>query len=164
MTSTPDHAVLNAVLEAWERSNTALINLLRALPAGALEARATPSSPTIGQLCAHLHHERLVSVLENAPEHGGALPAEEWAAMGDVEQIAALLAESGARVRAAVRGRIERGQTLDRDFAHPVQLVQFLIFHDGYHHGQMKLALKAAGAMVPDDVVGTQVWDVWRAR
>lgn len=156
--------MLDAVLDAWERSNVAFLNLLRALPDVALEARATPTSPTIGQLCAHMHHERMVSVLENAPEHAGTMPAEEWSAERSVEHIAQLLTESCARVRAAVRGRIDSGRALDQSFAHPVQLIQFLIFHDGYHHGQIKLALKTAGAAVPDDVVGPQVWDVWRAR
>jgi uncharacterized damage-inducible protein DinB len=161
---TDDQHVLDAVLEAWKRSNVALVNLLRALPADALEARATPTSPTIAQLCSHMHHERMVSVSENAPEHAGALPAEEWAEERDVETIARRLAASCALVSAAVRGRTEAGRAFDRSFAHPVQLVQFLGFHDGYHHGQIKLALKAAGMTLPDDLVGPLVWDVWRAR
>ena len=59
-------------------------------------------------------------------------------------------------------GRYNRA--LDQDLAHPVQLVPFLIFHEGYHHGQIKLALKAAGCPILDDDAGPLVWDVWRTR
>lgn len=67
------------------------------------------------------------------------------------------------RVRDAVRARVEADRALDQDFAHPVQLLLFLIFHEGYHHGQIKLALKAAGCPIPDAEAGPLTWDVWRA-
>lgn len=164
MTSHNESDVLEAVLDAWLRGNSALQNLLRALPPGAMQARALPDSPTIGQMCTHLHHERMVSVMENAPEAAGPVPESEWADEHDVHRIVQQLTESADRVAAAVRGRVDAGRALDRDFAHPVDLVLFLVFHDGYHHGQIKLAAKAGGCAVADDVVGRQVWDVWRRR
>jgi hypothetical protein len=39
-----------------------------------------------------------------------------------------------------------------------------LIFHEGYHHGQIKLALKAAGRPLSDQDAGPLTWDVWRRR
>jgi hypothetical protein len=50
---------------------------------------------------------------------------------------------------------------MDLDFDHPVLLIQLLIFHEGYHHGQIKLALKAAGRPVTDDEARPGAWDVW---
>lgn len=95
-------------------------------------------------------YERMVSVFENAPEWAGQVPAEEWSSERDAHRIARMLDESGKRVRDAVKGRVEADRSLDRDFAHPIQLLQFLIFHEGYHHGQIKLALKAAGCPIAD--------------
>lgn len=164
MHSPIDESVFRATLDGWWRANLALSNLLRALPPQAVHARASPSSPTIGQMSAHIHHERLVSVLENAPEVAPAVPAVEWADAQDLGAMVAHLAESAACVADAVERRWKDGRTLDKDFAHPVQLLLFLIFHDGYHHGQMKIALKAAGLSVPDEVVSAQVWAVWRQR
>lgn len=65
--STSDRSTefLDAVLDAWERNNTALINLVGAIPPGGLEARAAPGSPTVAEMLTHLHHERMVSVQEN---------------------------------------------------------------------------------------------------
>jgi uncharacterized damage-inducible protein DinB len=112
----------------------------------------------------HMHHERMVSVFENAPEFAGQVPAEEWGHERDANRISELLQESGRRVRDAVAGRIEANRPLDRDFAHPIQLIQFLIFHDGYHRGQIKSALKTAGCPIADADAGPLIWDVWRAR
>jgi uncharacterized damage-inducible protein DinB len=164
MTTTRRQRVYDAVLDSWERHNTALLNLVRAIPDGGLDASAMAGSPTIGQMFSHMHHERMVSVFENAPERAGEVPAIEWAPERDAQRIERMLTESWARVRDAVTSRIEDERDLDRDFAHPVQLIQFLIFHEGYHHGQIKLALKAAGRPLGDGVAGSRIWDVWRAR
>ena len=50
------------------------------------------------------------------------------------------------------------------NFGHPILMLQLLLWHEGYHHGQIKLALKIAGHTIPDDVAGPLTWDVWRAR
>lgn len=156
--------LLAALLDGWERNNVVLHNLLRALPEAGQMARATPTSPTVGQMFTHLCHERLVSVEENAPEHAGSRPAEEWGTPADPEDLHALLDHSAERVRTAVVTRMGEGRSLDRSFAHPAQLIQFLIFHEAYHHGQIKLALKVAGTPLSDDETGPITWDVWRRR
>ena len=159
-----DQPLLDALLDAWDRGNAVLLNLLRAIPPGRLEARAMEGSPTIAEMFTHMHHERMVSVFENAPEHAGPVPDREWNPEPDTERIADMLIESSRCVRSAVEGRIAAGRGLDREFEHPVQLIQFLIFHEGYHHGQIKLALKAAGCPMPDAEAGPLTWRVWRKR
>jgi len=163
-TAAQEQPTLTAILDSWDRSNVVLINLLRAIPNGGLDARAMPGSPTVAEMFTHMHHERMVSVLENVPECAGAVPAQEWHHEAETHRIAEMLIESGTRVRDAVHRRVAASRALDRDFAHPTQLLLFLIFHEGYHHGQIKLALKAAGCQIAEEVVGTQIWDVWRAR
>ncbi|MDX2178880.1 MAG: DinB family protein [Bryobacteraceae bacterium] len=159
-----DAAVLDALLDSWDRANAILLNLLRALPAGGLEARAMAGSPTVGEMFAHMHHERMISVSEEAPEFAGNVPEKEWAAETDPMRIAADLAESAQRVRSAVKARVESGRPMDRSYDHPILLVQLLIFHEAYHHGQIKLALKAAGRPLSDDAAGPITWDAWRSR
>lgn len=156
--------LLDALLDSWDRNNVVLVNLLRAIPEGGLDARAMAGSPTVGEMFTHMHHERMVSVLENAPECAGQVPEKEWNPERDPERIARMLGESGRRVRDAVKGRVEADRSLDQDFAHPIQLLQFLIFHEGYHHGQIKLALKAAGCPMADAAAGPLTWHVWRRR
>lgn len=164
MTSAQGQRLLSALLDSWDRNNTILINLLRAIPSGGLDARAMEGSPTVSEMFTHMHHERMVSVLENCPEYAGQVPAHEWIRERDADLIAQMLHESAKRVRDAVSGRVEANQPMDRDFSHPLQLIQLLIFHEGYHHGQIKLALKAAGCPIADDDAGPLTWGVWRAR
>lgn len=163
-TSSTSAEFLEAVLEAWDRNNTVLINLVGALPAGGLQARAGAGSPTVAEMLTHLHHERMVSVQENCAEIQVATPAREWDPEPDAERIQAMLRVSGRLVREAVQARALSGRALDRDFAHPLHLIHFLTFHDGYHHGQIKLALKAAGIPLSDKEAGPLTWAVWRKR
>src|SRR5262245_21027015 len=71
MTAAQNQRVLYALLDSWDRNNTTLLNLLGAIPDGGLDARAMEGSPTVSEMFTHMHHERMVSVLENAPECAG---------------------------------------------------------------------------------------------
>lgn len=159
-----DAPLLQAILDGWDRHNRVLMNLAGATPEGGFAARALPGSPSVAEMFSHMHHERMVSVAEEAPEYAGRMPEGEWVQVAGAGEISGMLGESGRLVRAAVEGRVAAGRPLDLRFAHPVVLVQFLIFHEGYHHGQIKLALKAAGLPMHDDQAGPLTWDVWRGR
>jgi hypothetical protein len=92
MSATSDDQVLDALLDSWDRNNTILVNLLRALPDGALELAPAAGGWSIGQLFTHVHH--------------------------------------------------------------PIPMLQHLIWHEGYHHGQIKLALTQAGEAFDDEAIG----------
>jgi methionine salvage enolase-phosphatase E1 len=79
----------------------------------------------------------------------------------DRDRIAALLNESAQAVREAVQGRIEAGRAMDLHYDHPILLLQQMIWHEGYHHGQIKLALKLAGLPMSNEVAGPLTWRVW---
>ena len=164
MSDAPDQRLLEALLDSWDRNNTILLNLLRAFPEGGLEARAMEGSPSVSEMFTHMHHERMVSVFEDAPEFAGKVPEKEWVAERDRDRIAQMLNDSAKAVRAAVKSRVETGRDLNLNFDHPILLLQFLIFHEGYHHGQIKLALKVAGRPVTDEEAGPLTWDVWRLK
>ncbi len=74
-----DGPLLDALLDSWDRNNTILVNLLRALPDGGMDARAVDGSPTAAQLFMHIHYVRLVFVVEDAPEFGKPLPGRRVA-------------------------------------------------------------------------------------
>jgi hypothetical protein len=61
-----------------------------------------------------------------------------------------MLNESAAAVRDAVRGRLSAGQPMDRHYDHQILMLQHLIWHEGYHHGQIKLTLKLHGHPISD--------------
>jgi uncharacterized damage-inducible protein DinB len=39
-----------------------------------------------------------------------------------------------------------------------------MLWHEGYHHGQIKLALKLAGCPIPDQDAGPLTWGVWMRK
>jgi uncharacterized damage-inducible protein DinB len=161
MSDAPDQRLLEALLDSWDRNNTILLNLLRGLPEGGLEARAMESSPSIAELFTHIHYVRLVFISEDAPEFARDLPEQEWVDERDPGRIAQMLNNSAKVVRDAVKSRVEAGQDMNLHYNHPILLLQHMLWHEGYHHGQMKLALKATGRPMTDEEAGPVTWDVW---
>jgi len=164
MSDTPDQRFLAALLDSWDRNNTILLNLLRLIPKGGLEARAMPGSPFVAQLFTHIHYVRLVFVFEDAPEFAKNLPEEEWAIELDSGRIAQMLDESAKAVRDAVKSRVETGRDMNVHYDDPMLLLQHMVWHEGYHHGQMKLVLKIAGRPITDEEAGPVTWDVWMRK
>ncbi len=168
MTSTPsqlDHGpLLDALLDSWRRNNTILVNLLRALPEDAMDLRAVDDSQTVHALFMHMHYCRLVFVHECTPELGVTVPQGEWRGERDRDRIAAMLDESAEAMRNAVVTRLQAGRSMDRHYDHPILLLQHFVWHEGYHHGQIKLALKRAGRPFDDEEIGRVTWDVWMEK
>ena len=158
---TRDAGLLEALLDSWDRNNTILVNLLRAVPEGGLEARAMEGSPTVAEMFMHMHYVRLIFLSEDAPEFAGELPQGEWRSERDRDSMAAMLNESARRVGEEVKDRIETGQPMKEHYDHPILYLQHMVWHEGYHHGQIKLALKAAGRPFDDEEIGPVTWDVW---
>jgi len=164
MSDTANHRLLEALLDSWDRGNTILINLLRALPQGGLNASAMEGSPSVAQMFTHIHFVRLVFVLEDVPEFARHLPENEWQLERDPDRIAQMLNDSAKAVRDAVKSRVEAGRNMDLHYYHPILLLQHMLWHEGYHHGQIKLVLKLAGRPITDEVAGPVTWGIWMCK
>jgi uncharacterized damage-inducible protein DinB len=164
MPDASNESLLEALLDSWDRNNTITVNLLRAVPDKTMDVSAMPGSPSIATLFVHMHYVRLVFVAEDAPEFARPMPREEWAAEHDRDRLAQMFDESARAVRDAVRGRLESGRGMDRHYDHPILMLQHLVWHEGYHHGQIKLALKVAGRPMDDEEIGAVTWDVWMEK
>ena len=153
------------MLDSWDRNNTILVNLLRLVPEGGMQIRTTDTSPSVASLFNHIHYVRLVFVSEDAPEFARpVLGEDEWSEDSDRDRLAQVLNESAKVVRDAVKGRIEAGRPMDLHYDHPILLLQHMIWHEGYHHGQIKLALKAAGLPIPNKDAGPGTWNIWMRK
>jgi len=156
-----DRSLLEAVLDSCDRNNKILVNLLGMVPEGGLEARAMEGSPSVAQMLMHIHYVRLVFIEEDAPEFARAVPREEWPTEHDRERIEEMLNESAKAVSEAVENKIASGGEMKLHYDHPLLFLQHMIWHEGYHHGQIKLALKAAGQPINNGQAGTGTWRVW---
>src|ERR1700733_13635939 len=113
MLDTPDQRLLETLLDSWDRNNTILVNLLRILPEGGLEAKAMEASPSVAELFTHIHYVRLVFVFEDAPEFAEKAPEKEWSTERDRDRIAQMLNDSAAAVRNAVKSKVETGREMN---------------------------------------------------
>jgi uncharacterized damage-inducible protein DinB len=159
-----DQSLLSFLLDSWDRNNVILTNLLRSVPERALDSRAMEGSPSIAQMFGHIHYVRLVFISEDAPEFGQTVPAEEWFAERDAERMVQMLNDSAKAVRNAVKSRVESGREMNLHYDHPILFLQHMIWHEGYHHGQVKLALKLTGQPISDEQAGPLTWDMWMRK
>ncbi len=150
-----------AILDSWDRNNAILVNLLGAIPADAMDLRAMEGGPTIGELFAHMSYVRLAFVYEDIPGFVAEEPCEEWVAGLAPARMEAMLRESARTVREAVAHALETDAGTRMHYDHPILLLQQMIWHEGYHHGQIKLALKLAGRPLADDAIGPVTWSLW---
>jgi uncharacterized damage-inducible protein DinB len=166
-----DDGLLDALLDSWDRNNTILLNLLRAFPEDALEAKAMEGSPSIAVQLSHMHSTRLFFINQTAPEFGKDLTqlfrqeGENRLAERNLERIAEGLEASAKAVRDAVQHRLETGREMKGKnvaYDHPILLLQHLLWHEGYHVGQMMLGLKAMGQPMTEEQTEPAIWGVWR--
>lgn len=154
--------LLDALLDSWDRNNTITVNLLRSIPDDAMDLTPANGSPSIARLFTHLDYVRLIFVFEDTPELASGKPT--WIVERDRDRLAQMLNGSAKAVRDAVRNRIETGRAMDRHYDHPLLMLQHLIWHEGYHHGQIKLTLKMAGRALTDEAIGPLTWSVWMRK
>jgi uncharacterized damage-inducible protein DinB len=153
--------LLEALLDSWERNNTILVNLLRTVPEGGLDVRAMEGSPSVGEMFTHIHYVRLVFVSEDIPELAVAVPEKEREVVRDRDRMAQMLNDSASVVGVEVMKRVQNGQEMNQHYDHPILFLQHMIWHEGYHHGQIKLALKLAGHPISNKEAGPVTWRVW---
>jgi uncharacterized damage-inducible protein DinB len=104
---------------------------------------------------------RLVFIAEDMPQSAVEVPRDEWTAQYDRARLAELLNESARLVRTAVATTMAAGRAMEVHYDHPVLFLQHMIWHEGYHQGQIKLALKLAGRPIANTVAGPLTWRVW---
>ncbi len=121
-------------------------------------------SPSVAQLFTHIHNVRLVFISEDTPEMAVELPEEEWSEERDPDRIAQMLENSAQAVRDAVRNKVEANQVMNLHYDHPILFLQHMLWHEGYHHGQIKLVLKATGRPITDKEAGPVTWDIWMRK
>jgi len=82
----------------------------------------------------------------------------------DAGRIAQMLNDSAKVLRDAVKNGVESGQEMKLHYDHPILMLQHMIWHEGYHHGQIKLAIKLAGHPLRDKEAGPISWGIWMRK
>jgi hypothetical protein len=75
-----------------------------------------------------------------------------------------MLNNSAKAVCNAVKSRVESNREMNLHYDHPILFLQHMIWHEGYHHGQIKLALKLTNQPMSDEQAGPLTWDIWMRK
>lgn len=161
MSHANDEALLQAVLDAWDRNNSILVNLLGSIGQAGRNARATASSPSVSEMFAHIIYVRLIFVKEDAPECAVPDDLRSWLGEREPARLEEGLRLSARAVADAFVSRLRSGHPMLLHYDHPLLFLQHMIWHEGYHHGQIKLALKLAGHPLDDQLASPLTWGVW---
>jgi uncharacterized damage-inducible protein DinB len=161
--------LLEALLESWDRNNTILINLIKSLPEGSLDLRPSETSWPVAVHLSHIHELRLFWLGQTAPEFAQGVSSlfrvdgDNWIAQRDLGKVMAGLEASHKAVRDAVKTHIEADTATLGPYSHPVHFLQHMFWHEGYHYGQLMLALKSLKYATSDEWQEENIWNVWRA-
>lgn len=160
--------VVDALLDSWDRQCrivTAVASLV-----DESNRHATPSVgrwPLDTQL-AHIHNVRNFWLSDVAPATGAAIESsylDGWETpISDLAKIKELLTISGAAVRAAVASSLQNGIAKVGSYDNPVLFLQHMIWHEGWHVGQIVLGLRNVGQEPPDEWEETHIWSEWRTE
>jgi hypothetical protein len=82
----------------------------------------------------------------------------------DRDRIAQMLNGSARAVRDAVKSRVAAGRDMNLHYDHPILLLQHILWHEGYHHGQIKLELKVTAHPISNQEAGPVTWGVWMRK
>lgn len=164
MSGASDQSLLSVLLDSWDRNNSIMLNLLRALPEDGTGGQSAGGQP-LRRAAVDAHPPRAARVRLRGGSRvrqertGGRVAGRAW--RGTRRADADRKRQGGAgRGEREGAGRSEPGPQLRP----PDPDAPALALHEGYHHGQIKLALKVAGYPICDDEAGAFTWDVWRRK
>ena len=149
------------LLETWQINARVVLYVLDAVD-GALFTLPTPARGRSAlQMFAHIHDVRVMWL-----ESGKALP-NDLAKLGKQEQydretLRAALEGSGQGIEEMVARSLETGKRIPGFKPHTSAFVGYLISHEGYHLGEIGVALREAGHLL-DRKTSFGMWE-WGVR
>ena len=160
---------LDAILETWQRNTRVILNILRALPEGGIDARDQGGTWAIAHHLADMQGGNVYWLEKSAPrfaegleqlytENAGVISGPKTEPERDPQKIIAAFERANEAVERAVRHHVETGEPFGDVYAHPVFFLQHMLWHQAYHTGQIVWALKQSGMRFSDDQTFEMIW------
>jgi uncharacterized damage-inducible protein DinB len=160
--------VLEALLDSWDRQCRIVDKVAEKIDDTNKHLKPSEDGMPLDQQLAHMFSTRRYFLKNVDPERGAALGAElteGWTKpVTELDQIKALLKESGPAVRESVKEALTNGVGQFGWYDNPVLYIQHLIWHEGWHVGLIFLGLRLGGQEPAEEWEETNVWGEWRTE
>lgn len=159
------------LLDSWDRQCQIVDAVAGRVTQQNRNAKPSPDGFSLAEQLCHMHGVRRHFLSQVAPhlfdKLGNSSIDDEGTPHPDLGVLRQNLRESGVAVREAVkeglgRGGPMRGETVTYDS--PVLFLQHMIWHDGWHVGQIMLALRLNGEEPPEEWEEAELWGRWRTE
>lgn len=163
--------VADALLDSWDRQCRIVQAVAGLIDEGNRHFKPSADSLGIDGHLAHIHGTRRYFLSEVASDLAEPLPHayadSERTRVADLDAVRACLVASGQAVREATRRAIESGGPMTGAhvvYDNPVLFMQHLVWHEGWHMGQILQALRVNGQEPPEEWEEPNVWGRWRTE
>jgi uncharacterized damage-inducible protein DinB len=150
------------LLDTWNIHNRIQLYVLDAIPDEALGSVSASKGRSVGQMFAHIHNARLMWLEVAAPELMPGLAKIDKEQSADKALLRHSLQESGRAIETLLRKGMDSGGKIKGFRPHVTAFLGYLLAHDGYHQGEIGVALRQAGHPL-DKKASYGMWE-WGVR
>lgn len=159
------------LLDSWDRQCRILDSVASLVNEDNKHFKPSPDGWSLDRQLAHCHNVRSFFLSEVAPELTQDLVRfgvdDDGEVTASLAEIALALKASAVAIRAAVSQGLADGKPLQGEhvtYDNAVLLLQHMVWHEGWHTGQIFLALRLNGQEPPEEWEEPNVWGVWRTE
>lgn len=160
--------VIALLIDSWVRQSR-IVNTVAALVTEEnRDWSPTENGISLFRQLAHIHHCRKEFLGQLDAELAASLADSylppDWKPVDNLAELKALLEASGKAVGEAVETALRAGKEQAGWYDNPVLYLQHMIWHEGWHVGQIFQALRAGGQEPSDEWEEQHVWGEWRTE
>ena len=155
-------------VDVWNRQCRMLESYANLVNEENRNLRSVAEAMTLGEQLAHIQLVRWEWLGKVDPDRQKGLHHcyrqvdGEWAPIDDLAEVKSQLGLSSAAVREAFVAGDEAGKAPFGPYDNPFLFLQHMVWHEGWHIGQISLALRVHGLDPGDEWEEKHVWELWR--
>lgn len=157
-------SALDGLLLAWDRQQAMILDLFDVVTDDQMGLRAHEARMTVGEHFQHIAQVRMYwlgQIYGKHPEMQAAHPLPRLSFDGGRPALRQALEQSSSTVRAFLERAIAGGQDA-APYDDPVLFFGHMLWHEGWHVGQIDLALERGGAELSEEWAEHALWERWR--